>query len=78
MPAPVAPYFGIISKEANYVTWEGKVKAILTPRKVTGVDQNMWGGWRSEELTDKIDDFYSKIKRDIAISWTSQGFDPKG
>lgn len=76
VPAPVAPYFGIISKEANYVTWEGKVKAILTPRKVTGVDQNMWGGWRSEELTDKIDDFYSKIKRDIAISWTSQGFGP--
>ena len=36
----------------------------------------MWGGWRSEQLTDMINDFYSKIKQDIAISWISQGFDP--
>ncbi len=75
MPAPVAPYFGIISREANYAMWEGRAKAILTPRIVTGFDQRMWSGWRSETILHEIDALHSDIKRDIAKTWLKEGVD---
>ncbi len=72
----MVPYFGIISREANYATWEGRAKAILTPRRVTGFDQRMWGGWSSETVLCQINSFYKEIKRDIANTWMRQGVDP--
>lgn len=65
VPMPFAPTTGMIAAEAGYVSWEGKMKAILNPRDCKRYEN----GWNSDELMEKLDVFRTEIYECIMRSW---------
>ena len=71
VPAPMAPRIGLYSAEAMYVSWEGRLKTILSPRHCGKYSK----GFNSEETITAIhQDWRSLIHRKIAESWVRRGF----
>jgi tRNA U38,U39,U40 pseudouridine synthase TruA len=73
VPAPVAPYIGLYAKEANYMSWEGRLRAILNPRHVGSAEQRDWTGFRSKSLLNELDTFQQAIQTNIAMAWMEEG-----
>ena len=69
VPTPEAPSFGMYAAEAYYTQWEGKVKKILTPRKVDLYEE----GWGDQRTLRRIHDWQATMREEIARVWLLKG-----
>ena len=73
-PAPPAPSIGLIAAEACYMTWEGRMKAILTARRTDRYD----AGMNAEEVVQAAEEWEKSILNDVALSWYHKGIEADG
>ena len=66
VPAPVLPSFAQFAAEAWYISWEGKMKYILCPRRC-----NDYEGWNTPDILSQINDFQEEMHCAIIRGWTS-------
>lgn len=69
VPTPSAAAFGMISSEARYMTWEGKLKSILSPRKTDRYP----GGWNQESTIDRCRAWQDIVRQEVAKKWLERG-----
>ena len=69
VPVPAAPNFAMYAGEAFYSQWEGKMSKILTPRK-QGIYE---GGWGNPETLQRIHDWQTFTREEIARVWLLKG-----
>ena len=69
VPAPKAPSFGLVSGEASYMTWEGKMKTILNAR----VTDRYSLGWNDEQVVTAVEEWEQIILHEICCSWYAKG-----
>jgi tRNA U38,U39,U40 pseudouridine synthase TruA len=74
VPTPPAPSFAMFSGEASYINWEGKAKAVLTPRVVDRYPN----GFNRQEVVDRTASWEAVIHEKIARAWTKEGVDGDG
>ncbi|CAJ1966746.1 unnamed protein product [Cylindrotheca closterium] len=71
IPTPPVLPLGMMAGEANYMTWEGKVKSILTARKTDRYPN----GWNQMSTLQRVKDWQEVVYREIARRWLVQGVD---
>lgn len=71
VPTPPAPLFGMLAGEAYYMTWEGKAKAILSPRRTNRYDR----GWNQKSTLTRANDWTEQVHETIANQWLASGID---
>jgi tRNA U38,U39,U40 pseudouridine synthase TruA len=71
IPTPPAPLMGMVAAEANYMTWEGKVKAILSPRNTDRFEQ----GFNQLTTLQRVKEWQETVYEDVAKQWLSPGRD---
>ncbi|KAL3935237.1 MAG: hypothetical protein SGBAC_009200, partial [Bacillariaceae sp.] len=71
IPTPPALPLGMMAGEANYMTWEGKVKSILTPRKTDRYPD----GWNQMSTLQRVKDWHDVVHQEIARRWLVRGRD---
>jgi hypothetical protein len=74
VPTPPAPSFGMYAEGTFYTSWEGKVKAILSPRKCN----RYTNGWNDDETLDTIQDWRKTVRERTAAMWLQSGTDQDG
>eukprot|EP00980_Cylindrotheca_fusiformis_P015463 scaffold4347_cov117-Cylindrotheca_fusiformis.AAC.7 len=71
IPTPPALPMGMMAGEAYYMTWEGKVKAILSPRNT----DRYADGFNELKTLRRVKDWQDVIYCEIAKRWLEQGRD---
>ena len=71
VPAPFAPLTGSYLGESNYMTWEGKMKFILTPRPTV----RYTNGWNTDKIMNQVHAFQKVLQSKIMSAWCSQSSD---
>jgi tRNA U38,U39,U40 pseudouridine synthase TruA len=71
---PPAPSFAMYAVEAYYTKWEGKLKAILTPRRCHHFSQ----GWNDEATVSRVLELQTKLRERAAAAWLKDGVDTTG
>ena len=74
VPTPPAPSFAMVAGEASYVSWEGKAKAILTPR----IADRYPNGFNRQDIVDRTTAWEGELYHKIAQEWMKDGVDPDG
>ena len=74
VPAPPAPSLGLVSGEATYMTWEGRIKTILNARRTDrypSVGRSL--GWNDEEVVRAVEEWEQVILHKVGQSWNWKG-----
>ena len=74
VPTPPLPNFAYYASDVYYISIEGKVKAILTPRRIDRYEN----GWNDDATTQSMREWQSQIRRNVAMSWAKLGIDTNG
>jgi hypothetical protein len=74
VPTPEAPIHAMYAREAYYTVQEGKVKAILCPRRCNVYD----AGWNDDKTLGQIYDWQTTIREHTVQSWLKSGVDEDG
>lgn len=74
VPAPPAPSCGLVAGESTYMTWEGRLKTILSPRRCDRYDK----GWNEEEVVSAVELWEESLVRDVAAGWLWNGVTKDG
>ena len=69
VPTPPAPLIGMYAAEASYINWEGKAKAILSPRPC----DRFANGWGGESTLGRVNSWKEQVRENIAHTWLSRG-----
>jgi len=72
VPTPSAPPCGMISAEARYMSWEGKLKCILSARKTDRFSK----GWNDPRTLHRCRAWEDLAHEEVAKQWLSKGSDP--
>ena len=72
VPTPAAPLFAMHAAEACYTKWEGKLKAVLSPRR-GDPDKS---GWNDPDTLQRVRDWTSVVRERTAQAWSQDGVDP--
>ena len=62
VPAPPAPSIGLLAGECSYITWEGRIKTILTARPSNRFSQ----GWNDEDIIQNVKEWEKSMLNDVA------------
>ena len=62
VPAPPAPSIGLLAGEVSYITWEGRLKTILSARRSDRFPK----GWNDEEVIQAVKDWETSIIKHVA------------
>ena len=62
IPAPPAPSIGLLAGDSSYITWEGRIKTILTARP----SNRFLKGWNDEEIIENVIAWEDEMLRDVA------------
>ena len=62
IPAPPAPSIGLLAGESSYITWEGRIKTVLTARPTNRFHK----GWNDEEIIENVIAWEDSMLRDVA------------
>jgi len=68
-PAPLLPVTGLYAGETTYMTWEGKIKAVLSARCSARYDK----GLNSERVRKDVSKFETEIQEGISRAWNIAG-----
>ena len=71
VPTPPAPLVGMVAGEAYYMTWEGKAKTTLSPRRATNFDR----GWNQTSTLNRVSAWTDQIHETTANQWLASGID---
>lgn len=71
IPTPPVPTLGMMAGEAYYMTWEGKVKSILSPRNTDRYPK----GWNDRNTLQRVKDWQDDVHQEVARRWLEQGRD---
>lgn len=74
IPTPPAPAYAMYSDSSQYMTWEGKLRKILSPR----VAKRCSSGWCEPQVIEEVAEFRQILEHDISDAWFSQGVDSNG
>lgn len=74
-PTPPAPHFGLYAVDAHYANWEGKLKAILSPRKAT---RDIAEGFCNEATLRRFNDWREEYRQVVAATWLASGIHDDG
>lgn len=74
VPAPLAPRLGLLSGEATYMTWEGRLKTILSARLCNIYKR----GWNRKEIVNAVEKWEYSLLRDVARGWYWDGVTDDG
>eukprot|EP00934_Nitzschia_sp_Nitz4_P001340 Nitzschia sp. Nitz4//scaffold165_size50357//31700//36390//NITZ4_007023-RA/size50357-processed-gene-0.9-mRNA-1//1//CDS//3329538138//1340//frame0 len=74
IPTPPAPIVGIVAAEANYMTWEGKLKTVLAARSTDRYS----AGWNQKCTLERVEKWRNTVHETVASKWISQGYDESG
>mmetsp|Transcript_15656 Transcript_15656/g.32922 ORF Transcript_15656/g.32922 Transcript_15656/m.32922 type:complete len:930 (+) Transcript_15656:28-2817(+) len=74
VPAPLAPRLGLLSGEATYMTWEGRLKTILSARLCNIYKK----GWNRKEIVNAVEKWEYSLLKDIARGWYWDGVTDDG
>jgi tRNA U38,U39,U40 pseudouridine synthase TruA len=74
VPTPPAPLFGLLAGEAYYDRWEGKLSAILTPRKCSHLSD----GWNDEDTLSRVQAWQTYVRENSVNTWLKDGVDESG
>eukprot|EP00934_Nitzschia_sp_Nitz4_P005397 Nitzschia sp. Nitz4//scaffold251_size28233//9144//11447//NITZ4_008133-RA/size28233-processed-gene-0.11-mRNA-1//-1//CDS//3329544241//5387//frame0 len=74
IPTPPAPIIGMVAGEANYMSWEGKLKSILAARSTDRYP----AGWNQVSTLERVERWRDCVHENIASRWLSQGCDKSG
>ncbi len=69
VPAPLAPRIGLVSGEATYTTWEGRLKTILSARLCNIYKK----GWNKNYIVKAVETWEYSLLQDIARGWYWDG-----
>ena len=69
VPAPFVPTSGMYAGEASYMSWEGKMKTILTARPSTRYEN----GWNNKNVLEEVSKFQLEMQSKIIETWGSKG-----
>ena len=67
--SPFVPTSGFYAAEASYMSWEGKMKTILTARPATRYGK----GWNSTSVLEEVSNFELEMQSKIVEAWSSRG-----
>jgi len=67
--APPAPRIGLIAGEATYMTWEGRLKSVLSARLIDRYSK----GWNDEVVIGAVEEWEKTLLNDVAQSWYCDG-----
>ena len=73
VPAPPAPALGLYATDASYMQWEGKCKAILSPRPTNRYDC----GFNNPTVLNATATWEQEYRETIANAWMQEGRDNK-
>ena len=74
VPAPPAPHIGLVSGEATYTTWEGRIKTILNARRTDRypfVGRSL--GWNDDEVVRAVEEWEKIVLHEVGRSWYWKG-----
>lgn len=71
IPTPPALPIGMMASEAHYMTWEGKVQAILSPRATDRYSN----GWNKESTLLRVKDWQEVVNEELTKKWLARGCD---
>ena len=71
IPTPPAPICGMVAAEARYMSWEGKLKSILSARSTDRYPS----GWNQRSTLERVKDWHDTIHQEMARRWLSKGRD---
>jgi tRNA U38,U39,U40 pseudouridine synthase TruA len=71
IPTPPAPACGMVASEAAYMTWEGKLKSILSARSTDRYPS----GWNQRSTLQRVKDWNDAVHEAMAKQWLSKGRD---
>ena len=71
VPTPCAPSCGMVAAEARYMTWEGKLKCILSAR----MSDRFPTGWNNQSTLDRCRVWQDIVHQQVARQWLSKGRD---
>ena len=74
IPTPPVPAFAFYAGEAAYMTWEGKSKMILSPRRCDRYP----AGWNSDETLQAVAEWQEEMHEAVAKAWMQDGVDADG
>eukprot|EP00804_Cyclotella_cryptica_P003142 CCRYP_013762-RC/>CCRYP_013762-RC protein AED:0.15 eAED:0.15 QI:123/1/1/1/1/1/5/1764/877 len=74
VPAPPAPSIGLMAGEVSYITWEGRLKMILSARPSDRFPK----GWNTEAVIQSVKEWEAGMIEDIAKGWYWDGIDDDG
>ena len=74
IPTPPAPCYGLYADTSQYMTWEGKLKAILSARPSTHYSD----GWCDSVTIEKVTNFKESVENAVAQVWLRDGVDEDG
>lgn len=74
VPTPAAPPRGMLAGEASYVTWEGKLNAVLSPR----ITDRFHEGWNDVKTVERYEYWKNCVRERVAQDWLKDGFDESG
>jgi tRNA U38,U39,U40 pseudouridine synthase TruA len=69
IPMPPAPLTGLFAAEANYMNWEGKMQAVLLPRKL----EQYKNGWGIQNVIDAVEALRKEMYTKVAETWYNSG-----
>jgi hypothetical protein len=73
IPTSAAPICGMVAAEARYMSWEGKLKSILSARSTDRYPS----GWNQRSTLERVKDWHDTIHEEMARRWLSKGRDEK-
>ena len=65
VPTPSAPTSGMVAGEAYYMSWEGKAKAILSPRRTSRYES----GFNNDFTLGRVQEWSKIVQATIAQEW---------
>ena len=74
IPTPPAPAHGLYSDSSQHMTWEGKLKRIMSPRVAKRYSQ----GWCESFVIESVTEFQNILEHDIYNAWFKDGVDESG
>ena len=74
VPTPPLPNFASYASDVYYITIEGKVKSILTPRIIDRYEN----GWNDIATTQSVREWQAKLRYNVANSWAKLGITTDG
>ncbi|KAL7509272.1 hypothetical protein ACHAXN_006317 [Cyclotella atomus] len=74
VPAPPAPSLGLLAGECSYITWEGRIKTILSARP----SNRFYKGWNDEEIIENVKVWEQSMLNEVAKGWYWNGLSDDG